>query len=272
MIRSRRRTSCFLYQQTFESGGEWEKLADIANQIPEPRYKNNIVFKIGKLTATDDFDDNTFSHDPRTQFLNWGLMYNPTWDYPANVRGYTYGGTLEFNLFDSSVRYGLFAVAAIANGAPIDPHLLQAHGQVVEVEQRWTILNDLPGTVRLLGWLNNANMGDYRLALQQMPVNPDVTATQAYRPRYGFGVSWDQEVIKNVLGIFGRIGWVEGNAETWMFTEVDQTFSIGMLLKGKSWDRPRDEVGLALLVNGLNPGHREYLAAGGLGFESATAS
>jgi high affinity Mn2+ porin len=257
----------FLYQQTFDLGGEWDKLADVANQIPGPHYKNNIVVKIGKMTATDDFDDNTFSHDPRTQFLNWGLMYNPTWDYPANVRGYTYGGTIEFNLLDFSARYGLFAVAAIANGAPLDPHILKAHGQVWEVEWRWTILNDRPGAIRLLGWLNNADMGDYRDALAEMPVNPNITATQAYRPRYGFGASWDQELIKGELGIFGRIGWVEGNAETWMFTEVDQTISIGMLLKGKRWDRPRDEVGLALLVNGLNPGHREYLAAGGLGFE-----
>ena len=42
---------------------------------------------------------------------------------------------------------------------------------------------------------------------------------------------------------------------------------LGMLLKGKRWNRPRDEVGLALLVNGIGPQHRDYLAAGGLGFE-----
>jgi high affinity Mn2+ porin len=257
----------FLYQQTFELGGEWEKLADIANQIPGPRYKNNLVFKIGRFTVTDDFDDNTFSHDPRTQFQNWGLMYNSTFDYPANVRGYTYGADFEFNLLDFSARYGIFAVAAVANGAEFDPHILKAHGQVWELERRWTILNDLPGTVRLLGWLNNAHMGSYREALQQMPVDPDVTQTREYRARYGFGLSWDQELIKNELGIFGRVGWAEGHAETWMFTEVEQTVSIGMLLKGKRWDRPRDEVGLAFLMNGINLPHRDYLAAGGLGFE-----
>ena len=32
-------------------GGEWEKLADIANQIPGPRYKNNIVIKLGKMAC-----------------------------------------------------------------------------------------------------------------------------------------------------------------------------------------------------------------------------
>jgi high affinity Mn2+ porin len=257
----------FLYQQVFELGGEWEQLADIANQIPGPRYKNNIVVKIGRLTATDDFDDNTYAHDPRTQFMNWSLMLNPTWDYPANVRGYTYGGDVEVNILDWSVRYGIWAEPAEANGAPIDPHFLRAHGQVLELEQRWTILNELPGSARLLGWLNSAHMGSYREALQQMPESPDVTLTRRYRLRYGFGLSWDQELIKNELGIFGRLGWCDGHAETWAFTEVERTISIGMLLKGKRWDRPKDEVGLAFVVDGIGPQHRAYLAAGGLGFE-----
>jgi high affinity Mn2+ porin len=257
----------FLWQQTFDLGGEWEMLAPIANQIPEPHYKNNIVFKIGKMPAIDDFDDNTYAHDPRTQFLNWSLMYNPTWDYPANTRGYTYGGDVEMNLLDWSVRYGIWAQPAVANGQEFDPHILRAHGQALELEQRYTILNELPGTVRLLGWLNNAHMGNYRVALQQNPQNPDVTQTRAYRARYGFGLSWDQQLIRDELGVFARLGYADGHAETWAFTEVERTVSVGMLLKGKRWDRPRDEVGLAVVANGIGPQHRAYLAAGGLGFE-----
>ncbi len=257
----------FLYQQVFELGGEWDNLADVANQIPGPRYKNAIVFKIGKMPATDDFDDNTYSHDPRTQFMNWALMYNGSWDYPANVRGYTYGTTIEANILDYSARYGIWAVAETANGAPLDPHFLRANGSALELERRWTILNDLPGAARLLSWWNTADMGSYRIALQEMPVDPNVTQTRTYRLRYGFGLSWDQEVLKNELGIWGRLGYADGHAETWMFTEIDQTASIGMLLKGKRWERPLDEVGLGLVMNGLSRQHRDYLAAGGLGFE-----
>jgi high affinity Mn2+ porin len=257
----------FLLQQTFELGGEWETLAPIANQIPGPLYKNNIVFKIGKMPAIDDFDDNAYAHDPRTQFLNWGLMYNPTWDYPANTRGYTYGGDVEANLFDWSARYGVWAVPSQANQFPFDPHLRRANSHALELEQRYTILNGLPGTVRVLGWLTNAHMGSYRAALQQNPQNPDVTQTRAYRVRYGFGLSWDQQLLKDELGVFARLGYADGHAETWAFTEVERTISLGMVLKGKRWDRPRDDVGLALLINGLGPQHRAYLAAGGLGFE-----
>ena len=257
----------FLFQQTIPLGGEWERLADIANQFPEQRYKNNIVFKIGRLAVSDDFDDNTFSHDPRTQFMNWGLQYNPTFDFPANVRGYTYGAMVEANVGDYSARYGIYMVATVANGAGYDSNIGKAHGQAWEVERRWTILNDLPGTARFLGWLNSADMGSYEAALEQNPTAPDVTATREYRARFGFGLSWDQELIKNELGIFGRIGWSDSRFETWMFTEVDRTFSIGMQLKGLMWDRPKDEVGLAFVINGLGSEHIAYLAAGGLGFE-----
>jgi high affinity Mn2+ porin len=257
----------FMLQQTFSLGGEWENLADIANQVPGPHYKNNIVIKIGKMPAIDDFDDNTYAHDPRLQFMNWGLMYNSTWDYPANTRGYTYGADIEMNLWDWSARYGIWQVPEVANGSALDSRILKAWGMAWELEQRWTILNDLPGTVRLLGWLNSAHMGSYRDALQLSPVDPQVTETRQYRLRYGFGVSWDQELIKNELGIFGRIGYSDSYAETWAFTEAERTISIGMLLKGKAWDRPRDEVGVALMANGLGPQHIAYLAAGGLGFE-----
>ena len=174
---------------------------------------------------------------------------------------------LEVNVADYSARYGFYLVSTVANGAGYDMNIGQAHGQVLEFERRWTILNDLAGTVRVLGWLNNAHMGNYTEAIQQNPSAPNVVATEQYRSKYGFGLSWDQELIKGELGIFGRLGWSQSYAETWMFTECDSTISIGMLLKGKAWDRPKDEVGLAFMVNGLGPQHIAYLAAGGLGFE-----
>ena len=44
----------------------------------------------GRFTVTDYFDNNTYTHDPRTQFMAWGVMYNGAWDYPADTRGYTW--------------------------------------------------------------------------------------------------------------------------------------------------------------------------------------
>ena len=68
------------------------------------------------------------------------------------------------------------------------------------------------------------------------------------------------------LGLFGRLGWNDGQTESWAFTEIDRTASIGLQIKGTRWKRPDDRLGFALLFNGLSGAHRDYLAAGGVGF------
>jgi high affinity Mn2+ porin len=255
----------FYLQQTFSWGGEQEDVKDEINQIQGKRDIDRITFKIGKFSVTDLADDNAYAHDPRTQFLNWDLMYNPAWDYPANVRGYTYGFSAEINRKYWTLTYGIAAEPSIANGAPLDPHILAAHGQFLELEERYELWCDHPGAMRFMGYMNNAHMGKYSEALAEMPVDPDVTLTRAYRIKYGLCLSWDQELTKE-LGIFGRLGWNDGQTETWAYTPVDETASLGMVMKGKCWCRPDDVVGLGGAINGLSDIHREYLAAGGLDF------
>ena len=64
---------------------------------------------VGRFTVTDFFDNNRYSHDPRTQFMGWGVMYNGAWDYPADTRGYTWGWMHEFHTKNWSVRYASVA-------------------------------------------------------------------------------------------------------------------------------------------------------------------
>jgi high affinity Mn2+ porin len=108
-------------------------------------------------------------------------------------------------------------------------------------------------------------MGNYSQAINEMPVNPDITLTRAYRFKYGCGLGWEQEVTRD-LGLFARLGWNDGHSEAWAFTEVDRLAEVGLLLKGTSWCRPKDAVGLAVVAEGLSGPHRNYLGAGGLGF------
>ena len=42
--------------------------------------------------------------------------------------------------------------------------------------------------------------------------------------------------------------------------------AAGVLAKGGAWGRAADSAGLAIYLNGLRAPHRDYLAAGGLGF------
>jgi high affinity Mn2+ porin len=223
-----------------------------------------ITLYVGKLSMTDLFDLNRYSHDPRTQFGNWALMYNGAWDYPANVRGYDYGVALEFTETYWALRYGIFAEPAIANGAEIDPHIARANGQILELEERYW-LDDNPGRVREWVFLNHAHMGDYLESLEAMPVTPDVTLTRSYRYKYGFGGNLEQQITPE-LGMFLKAGWNDGRTESWAFTAIDRTVALGLTLAGKWWKRPQDQVGLAGVVNGLAKDHRDYLRAGGLDF------
>ncbi len=254
-----------LFRQTFALDGDPEKVEDGANVIAGIRDIDRVSVSVGKMSSTDIFDDNRFSHDPRTQFLNWSLMFDGAWDYPANVRGYTYGATVDFNTRFLAVRYGVFGEPTVANGTEIDPRFLKANGHALEFEGRYELGDDHPGKVRLLSYLNHAHMGKYRDALALRPVNPDVTLTRAYRIKYGFGLNVEQELTRD-LGLFARLGWNDGGTETWAFTEIDETAALGLLLRGRRWRRPKDQVGLALVVNGLSDPHRDYLAAGGVGF------
>ncbi|HEY1376703.1 MAG TPA: carbohydrate porin, partial [Gemmataceae bacterium] len=251
-------------RQTFGLDGDMERVEAGPNQLARWRDVDRVTVTVGKMSATDLFDDNRYSHDPRTQFMNWSLMYNGAWDYPANTRGYTYGAAIDFNTRFLAVRYGAFAEPAEANGADFDPHFLKANGQIAEVEERYELCGH-PGKLREWGYLNHAHMGNYREALAEMPVNPDVTLTRTYRFKYGFGVNVEQELATN-LGVFLRAGWNDGQSESWAFTEIDRTVATGLDLKGALWSRPKDEAGVAVVFNGLSDAHRDYLAAGGVGF------
>jgi high affinity Mn2+ porin len=251
-------------RQTWGFGGEQEKVEDEANVIAGQRDVDRITLVVGKLAATDLVDNNQYSHDPRTQFLNWSLMYNGAWDYPANVRGYTYGIGIDFNQKYWALRYGIFAEPEFANGAPLDPHFINANGQVLELEGRYSLW-EAPGKVRVMTYLNHAHMGDYREALDTMPIDPNVTLTRAYRYKYGFGLSAEQQLTKD-LGMFARLGWNDGHTESWAFTPIDRTACLGFLLNGRCWCRPKDQVGLGGAINGVAQDHRSYLAAGGLDF------
>ena len=252
-------------RQTFGLGGEKEHVEADQNQLAGFRDVKRFVVTFGKFAATDFFDNNAYSHDPRTQFENWALMDNAAWDYPADTRGYTYGLVGEWYEPNWTLRYGALAMPKTANGSTIDWQIPKALGQVIEFEQRWTI-HDRGGAARLLAFGNTANMGNYRLAIEHPgPKGPDVTLTRTYRAKYGFGLSAEQALTGD-LGLFGRLGWNDGHSESFVFTEVDRTASLGLSLRGRAWHRPDDVVGLAGVINGISKDHRDYLAAGGHGF------
>jgi high affinity Mn2+ porin len=250
-------------RQTINLGGEQESVEDDQLHLKGTRDSSRVTLTLGRISAKDIFDNNTYANDPRTQFMNWALMANEAWDYPGDSLGYMNGFAAELNQPGWAIRYGVFQMPRVSNGTALDWHVLKAWGMVTELERRYSIANH-PGAIRLLAFLNQAHMGSYQAALDSNIRPADIEATRAYRYKYGFGLNLEQELAKN-LGAFARLGWSDGENEAWVFSDVDRTATVGLSLKGEAWHRADDTFGIAGVLNGLSKVHREFLAAGGLG-------
>ena len=252
-------------KQNFEWGTEKDTVEDDANQLGGLKSKRYFSIAAGKFSMADFFDGNNFSHDTRSQFMNWALMDNAAWDYPANTRGYVLGLYTELGQPTWTLRFALTMVVTQANASTWDAKIAKANTQTVEYEKRYT-LGGQKGTLRLLGFLNNGKFGNYEQSIAMSPKAPNVDTTQAYgRHKYGFGISADQYLTKD-FGVFAKTSYNDGHTQTWFFTEIDRSISCGGVLKGTSWKRADDELALAFIGNGLSNPHRDYLAAGGYGF------
>lgn len=254
--------------QDFGFGDETESSESGENQLAGQRPMNRYTFTVGRFTLTDFFDNNRYSHDPRTQFIGWAVMYNGAWDYPADVRGYTWGWVHELHLRNWSFRYASAAMPRIANGLRFDRRLLRNRGDVLEGEYRYAIRKH-PGTIRLLNYENQANAGSYAEAIRKADLTggaPDITATRRNGTlKYGFGINMEQEVT-NSVGVFSRLGWNDGKTESFAFTAIDRLATGGVSITGQRWHRPFDTLATELTVSGLSGVHALYLSRGGYDF------
>lgn len=254
--------------QDFGFGSETEHIDSDDNQLAGSRPMTRYSIDAGRFSLTDFFDDNAYTHDPRTQFMGWGVMYNGAWDYPADTRGYTWGIVQEFHTRNWSFRYGITAVSKVANGSQFDRRLLRDHGQTFEQERRYS-LGAHSGVLRVLEYANRFDGGSYGEALklaEQTGTTPSVVATrQIGRLKYGVGVNLEQEIARDI-GIFTRLGWNDGKTESFEFTAIDRLASGGVSIKGTRWKRKEDVVATSFTAAGISGVHASYLAHGGLDF------
>jgi carbohydrate-selective porin OprB len=253
-------------RQTWNLGGGKQALESDANQLAGMVDKRRVVVTAGNLAVIDMFDNSAFAHDARTQFLNWALLAHGAYDFAADARGYSWGAAIETFYDDWAVRAGRFMQPAESNGLPLDKRIFTHYGDQIELEHAHAI-GGQTGKLRLLAFRNKANMGGFRDALADAPNNggvPDVSRVRKERVKYGFGINAEQNLTADV-GIFGRASWNDGASETYAFTEIERSVSVGAVIRGRAWNRGDDKLGLALIRNGLSGAHRDYLAAGGHG-------
>jgi high affinity Mn2+ porin len=284
-------------RQTIGLGGEQESVPDDELTLAGREDVSRFSITTGRFAAINIFDRNVYAEDPNTQFMNWAFITNVAWDYPADALGYTTGVAFELNQPKWALRYGFFQIEAVANTWTAedalfikpgyqdieagDGAIFKAWGMVAELERRYTLDNH-PGAIRLLSFLNRAHAGSYLAALSVPGV--DINDTRAYRINYGFGLNWEQAITENV-GLFSRAGWNYGRNQAWMFTDVNYTGSFGVSVKAAAWDRladiffraagsqPRSHTGsqtnpifgLAGVMSGISRANQRFLNAGGTG-------
>ncbi|WP_305952134.1 carbohydrate porin [Emticicia oligotrophica] len=250
----------FYLKQTIPLSKEYILVADGINQVATKYPTKYLRFVVGKFCLSDFFDNNSYSHDPRTQFLNWALMSNGAWDYAANVRGYTTGYMIEYGSPQLGVRFSTTAVPTTANGPDLNYNFAKNYSHSFEINKsigQKTI-------IRALAYYTKTYMGNYTEAAQSTDKNILNTRKDG-RTKVGFGLNAEQQLSPN-SGLFFRTSWNDGRNETWAFTEIDQSISLGFSNNGTKWKRPNDTFGVALVANGISKQHRNYLSEGGYGF------
>ena len=238
------------------------------DQLPGNEATKHIEVKLGLMAVNDDFDKNRYADATRTQFMNWSLWNNTTWDFAADTRGYTYGVMIGWIMPGWSLRYGIYEMPYEANGQRLISSLSESNGQQLEL----TLQPNRDGwALRFLGFYNKGNMGIYQQAIDIAETTgqaPDIHADDAPgRHKFGFGINGELPVADNGdTGFFIRAGWNDGHTESFIFTEVDRLLSGGFQLSGVHWNRPDDRLGVGVAIDGLSRIHADYLQMGGDGF------
>ncbi|HKB09787.1 MAG TPA: carbohydrate porin [Vicinamibacterales bacterium] len=238
--------------------------------LAHTRAPRRLELRAGKFGTADFFDQNSVGSDSHLQFLNWTVDNNGAYDYAADTRGYTWGAIVEYDDPRWTIRFGEMLMPKVANGLTLDWNIGRAHAENLEVELLTAAIRGRRGTARLLSYVNHANMGDYREAVQRFTLGNDALPTienarQQGRIKYGFGVNAEQPLAAQ-LRVFGRWGWNEPHFESFAYTEVNDSLQLGVGAAGEPWRRPDDKGGIAFVTNGLSLDHQRYLALGGSGF------
>ena len=238
----------------------------LATSLPVRRLE----VRAGKFGVADFFDVNDSGSDSHSQFMNWTVDNNGAYDYAADTRGYTVGVIAEYHDRNWAFRFGEALMPKVANGPDLDWSLRRARAENYELEVHPRLIANRATAVRLLSFVNHANMGIYRQAIDDFLAGrtprPEIRAHPLQSTvKYGFGINLEQELPHHVRG-FARWGWNEGQHESYLYTEADQTIEVGADLDGNSWHRSLDKLGGVFVSNGISADHQKYLALGGLGF------
>lgn len=260
----------YYLKQTFGLGGEQEWMEGGVHQLAGWQDVSRLTVIAGGFALNDFFGGNAYANDPRHDFDNWGIIQGAAWDWAANARAYTGGVYAELNQKDWALRW-----AGVLQPMTPGGMVVYNHGGAdnidhnVELESRYQI-DDHPGKLRLLGFLNQGNMGSYSqinsLVAQGMDIGSATALSRSEwgKTKIGYMLNLEQEVA-NEIGVFARWSWNDGTTEEWNYTDADASLSGGVSVKGGRWGRSNDAFGVGLVNSTISGQHQLFLANGGQG-------
>ena len=255
-------------RQTIDLGGEMQPLAPDLNQLGGTETANRLVVTIGKYGVGDIFDTNKYAHDPRNDFFNWAVVDGGAFDYAADAWGYSYGATVEWYRDWWALRAGVFDGSTEPNSPSLGFPLGAQFQIITEAEADYTLFGQA-SKIKVLGFQTRAKLGTFSELEAFYTANPGATIAQAgparhLQNKFGGEINLEQPITEE-LGAFLRASLDDGRTETYEFTDIDRSLSVGLSLSGKRWGRPDDTVGAAFVVNNISKARKDYLAAGFLG-------
>lgn len=264
--------------------------------------KERIIITLGKFSLSDIFDQNVTSHDPMSSLLNWSLMDAGAWDYPSNTRGYTYALSVKVVKKKFIFRFCTAVNALWSNGMvsdnnsiidiPTPQNWADAHGEVYELII--PLKKDFTNTLKITAFTNHGRMASYDVATASLLkdtslsnravvgpttslydgsshlVSPALDSArgknQGYISKYGFIINWEMKLKHKNEMIFVRASWNDGKRESWMYSEIDESFTFGGFISMNRFKRPNDMIRIGFAINDISKEHAAYLKAGGYGF------
>lgn len=177
----------------------------------------SLKIRAGIIDSTALIDDNSYAADELHQFMNEALVHNPL----VNLPSYDGGVALEFEWDKFHLR--LVGMRSKNENESMDVRNYNWIGMQAGYKLETSI-----------------GEGNYRIYTYTTNKRFENWDADAYRALKGIGVSFDQQIIKELLGAFFRAGWQDDSAKV----DYNRMFSLGLNLNGSVWGRKDDELGI----------------------------
>lgn len=177
----------------------------------------SLRLQAGIIDSTAFIDDNVYAADELHKFMNEVFVHNPL----ANLPSYDPGVGVEFE-------WDKFHLRVLG---------MRSKNENEEMESR-----NYSWFGAQVGYKVNTSFGEGNYRIYAYTTNKRFANWDAdsYKALKGVGLSFDQELIKEILGAFFRVGWQSDSSRI----DYNRMYSLGLNINGSVWGRKADELGV----------------------------